>query len=129
MTKDAGADGTPRYEKTTAFGWTERAFELLEAGQLRAEIERPHPGVRASHVWGQCPRCGHHIDDRQPLSAVTGLTGSRRPESSAADTANVEVIDVDCGCGSVHADAPADITGCGVSFRVEFETVSPQESQ
>jgi hypothetical protein len=40
-------------------------------------IHERRPGVRWSHVSGECPRCGHSIDDWQPLSAVTGLVGGR----------------------------------------------------
>ncbi len=116
------SEGTARrYEKTTAFEWTERAFELLQTGQLRAEIHKPRAGVEASHVWGRCPRCEHQVDDWQPLSTVTGMIGSRSAESAAPDAANVESVDVSCGCGTVHPTAPDGITGCGVSFRIEFE--------
>lgn len=125
MPEDAGS--TANYEKTTAFRWTERAFEFLESGRLCAEIRGPRPDVRSSHVWGECPRCGHHLDDWQPLSAVTGVVGSRRPDS-AGDTIEVEAVDVGCGCGTVHSGAPADVTGCGVSFRIELELDSGWES-
>ncbi|MGH3928245.1 MAG: hypothetical protein ACRDS9_24355 [Pseudonocardiaceae bacterium] len=77
MGGDVGIASEERYEKTTAFVWTERAFELLETGKLRAEIQERRAGVRWSHMWGQCPRCGHRIDDWRPLSAVTGLVGGR----------------------------------------------------
>lgn len=114
-------DSAQQYEKTTAFVWTERAFELLETGRLSAEIQQPSPGVEASHVWGKCPRCGHDVDDWQPLSTVTGLIGSRGPDSAAPGTVAVETVDISCGCGIVHPGAPDDTTGCGVSFRIEFE--------
>lgn len=123
MSGDAGTASEERYEKSTAFVWTERAFDLLETGKLKAEIQERRPGVRWSHVWGQCPRCGHRIDDWQPLSAVTGLVGGRRPDSAARDTADVEPVDIGCGCGTTHPGAPADTTGCGVSFRIELEPV------
>jgi len=29
-------------------------------------------------------------------------------------------VDVSCACGHAHPGAPADASGCGVSFRVEF---------
>lgn len=128
MTGDAGTASEDRYERTTAFRWTERAFELLETGKLRAEIKQPRQGVRVAHVWGQCPRCGHHLDDWQPLSALTGVVGTRRPDSAAHDAVDVEVIDVGCGCGMVHSDAPAETTGCGVSFRIELEPISPSDA-
>lgn len=123
MSKDAAADSEEHYEKTTAFVWTERAFEFLQTGTLHAEIRQPRPGVHVAHVWGQCPRCGHHIDDWQPLSAVTGLAGSRGSASAARKPTNVEPIDIGCGCGITHSGAPVETTGCGVSFRIELEPV------
>jgi hypothetical protein len=123
MSGDVETASEEHYEKTTAFLWTERAFELLEIGKLRAEIQERRPGVRWSHVWGQCPRCAHQIDDWQPLSAVTGLLGGRRKGSAARDTADVELVDIGCGCGTTHPGAPSDMTGCGVSFRIELEPV------
>ena len=123
MSGDAGTGSEDRYEKSTAFVWTERAFELLQTGKLQAKIQEFRPGVRWSHVWGECPRCGHHIDDWQPLSAVTGLVGVRRPDSAARNNVDVEPVDVDCGCGTTHPGAPDDTTGCGVSFRIELEPI------
>src|SRR5205807_1522904 len=120
MNGDTATPPEERYEKTAAFVWTVRAFELLETGNLRAEIQEHRPGVRSSHVWGQCPRCEHRIDDWQPLSAVTGLIGRRRSGLADRD-ADVELVDVSCGCGTTHPGAPPGTTGCGVSFRVEFE--------
>jgi hypothetical protein len=128
MTEDAHSASEDRYEKTTAFAWTEHAFALLGTGKLHAEIQQSRAGVRVAHVWGLCPRCGHHLDDWQTLSAVTGLIGTRRPDSAAHTSAAVEPIDVDCGCGMTHPDAPPDTTGCGVSFRVELEPVSSSDA-
>jgi hypothetical protein len=128
MTEDAETASQDRYDKTTAFRWTEHAFALVQTGKLHAEIQQPHPGVRVSHVWGQCPRCGHHLDDKQTLSAVTGLLGVRRPDSTTHDTADVEPIDVGCGCGTTHPGAPPDTTGCGVSFRIELELIASSDT-
>jgi len=110
------------YQKTTGFEWTERAFELLGSGELWAEIQH-HQGGQWAHVWGRCPRCGHRIDDWQPLSAVTGLLGGRRTRSGTHETESVEPVDVGCGCGTNHPGAPDGVTGCGVSFRIELEPV------
>lgn len=128
MSGDAGTAPEERYEKSTAFVWTERAFDLLEAGELQAEIQEFRRGVRWSHVWGKCPRCEHRIDDWQPLSAVTGLVGGRRPGSVAGGTVDVEPIDIVCGCGITHPGASADTTGCGVSFRIELELVPDSDA-
>ncbi len=126
MDGEGKSGAAERYERTTAFVWTQRAFDLLEAGTLRAEIRQPRPGVRTSHVWGPCPRCGHDIDDWQPLSAVTGVVRRTGSEIGSAPAA-AEVIDIGCGCGTTHADAPGGVTGCGVSFRVELEPVPPSD--
>lgn len=69
MTGDAGTASEGRYEKTTAFRWIERAFELIETGELRAEIRHPRPDVRVAHVWGHCPAAG-----------ITLMTGGRCPQ-------------------------------------------------
>jgi hypothetical protein len=128
MSRDEGTASEQRYEKSTEFAWTKRAFELLETGHLCAEIQQRHPGVRWTHVWGECPRCGHPIDDWQPLSAVTGLVGGRRPGSAARNIVDVEPVDIGCGCGTTHPGAPTDTTGCGVSFRVELEPVPDSDA-
>jgi len=128
MSEDAETAAEEHYEKTTAFVWTERAFAQLETGTLRAEIQQWRPGVRWAHVWGDCPRCGHHIDDWQPLSAVTGLVGGRRSDSAEHDTVDVEPVDISCRCGTTHPNAPAATTGCGVSFRIELEPAPDQDA-
>ena len=80
---------------------------------------------------GECPRCygcGHEIDDRQTLTAVTNLMGREwrlaKPghDQDTDQQAGPEFVpvDVSCGCGQAHSGAPAGSTGCGVSFRVEL---------
>jgi hypothetical protein len=111
------------YHKTTAFEWTERAFHLLDRQQL-AVTPTVLAGVRSVEVAGPCPRCDHHLIDRQVGVAVTGLgagtRGTVRGPSSVQedDPPSTMVVDVTCGCGNTHAGAPESVTGCGVTFRV-----------
>jgi hypothetical protein len=111
------------YRVSSEFLWTRTAYEqLLEDRDLHGEVIS-RDGVMASHVWGQCPRCRHSLDDRQPLTVLTSLMGVRRtdsPESTEAADAGFAQVDVSCGCGVTHPGAPADTTGCGTSFRVEL---------
>lgn len=111
------------YEETAEFKWTKRAFESLTANALTAET-RWSAGVGSVIVTGPCPRCAHQMADRQVLAAVTGLSAGPRPDpppTAEAERRETVVVDVTCGCGLVHAGAPEDVTGCGVSFRIELE--------
>jgi hypothetical protein len=120
---------TPRdepYHESVDYSWTEKAFEMLEHGDLHGEVAS-RDAVISSRVWGPCPRCGHVLDDPQTHTAVTNLMGGEwhgkggvGPDQSG-DTSPVFVpVDVSCGCGQSHPGAPAGTTGCGVSFRVEL---------
>ena len=117
------------YEESFDYQWTEKAFGMLESGALHGEVVS-RDGVVRSRVWGGCPRCqecGHELDDRQTLTAVTNLMGREwlttrgQGQDSGGEAGPVFVaVDVSCGCGKNHADGPAGSTGCGVSFRVEL---------
>ncbi|ALC23561.1 hypothetical protein ACH46N_08050 [Streptomyces pristinaespiralis] len=110
----------PAYLATTDRELTDRAYDLLEAGQLTVS---PHGSgdVYGFVVAGPCPRCAHHIVDRQVSVALTGTGGVGR--SADADPVETVVLDVSCGCGSTHVDAPEGLTGCGASFRLELDIV------
>jgi hypothetical protein len=110
------------YEESTAFWLTEKAFEELENGVLHGEVIISR-GIVRSHVWGECPACAHHLDDRQTHTAVTGVFGGewRGTTRENGDTGqSYHQVDVSCGCGHTHPGAPAGKTGCGASFRVEL---------
>ena len=118
------------YEESVEYAWTEKAFGMLESGALRGEVVS-RDGVARSRVWGPCPRCqecGHEIDDRQTLTAVTNLMGREwraatrdHGQDDGGEAGPVFVsVDVSCGCGKSHLGGPAGSTGCGVSFRVEL---------
>ncbi|MCI3271489.1 hypothetical protein [Streptomyces cylindrosporus] len=111
------------WESTPDFKWTDRAYDLLEQDLLHAEV-KVNDGVLSTRVWGNCPRCAGRLDDGQVLTAV-GLFSPIRGRigaEAAALNAPVVVVDVTCGCGLAHTGAPAGVTGCGVSFRVELVT-------
>ena len=113
------------YEESTAPEWTEIAFEELQDGRLQGEVITSH-GVVRSRVWGECPACGHGLDDRQTHSAVTSAFGGewRGTEDTGGDTGGAEPVyfevDVSCGCEHAHPGAPSGRIGCGASFRVEL---------
>jgi len=112
------------YENITSLEWSQRAFDLLQRGQLHVKIFNTD-GVISAHVWGPCPRCGHDLDYRPTLSAIvpelggsrglwTALTGRSTLKGSSVP----EAVDVGCGCGRDHPGAPKTVRGCGVSFRL-----------
>ena len=129
MSAVGGVPDVP-YRESFDYEWTEKAFGMLESGALHGEVVS-RDGVVRSRVWGMCPRCedcGHEIDDRQTLTAVTNLMGrewrltTRGHGQDNDKQAGPEFIpvDVSCGCGKAHPGGPAGSTGCGVSFRVEL---------
>ncbi|WP_018685266.1 hypothetical protein [Actinokineospora enzanensis] len=99
---------------TTAFEWTERAFELVRAREIAVRTV-VSDGVVSAVLAGPCPRCGHHLVDRQVGSAVTEVRAA-----GAAVGPRVMVLDISCGCGQPHDGAPDHVTGCGVAFRVQL---------
>lgn len=124
------------YQESADFAWTEKAFGMIERGELHGDVISSR-GIMRSRVWGPCPRCKHPLDDRQTLTAVTNLpSGGWRgvdfyPRTrSGAETAEPVFYDVDvsCGCGDSHAGAPTGTTGCGVSFRVELPVQSSESA-
>ncbi len=116
------------YQESADYAWTETAFEMLERQDLHGEVIS-RGGIVRSRVWGPCPRCRHDLDDRQTHTAVTSLMGWQPRGRGGTDPGQPGVgdadapfiaVDVSCGCGTSHPDAPAGQAGCGVSFRVEL---------
>ncbi|MFI5496792.1 hypothetical protein [Actinoplanes sp. NPDC051859] len=101
--------------RTTAFEWTERAFHLVAAGTVVVRTVEVG-GVVSAELSGPCPRCGHHLIDRQVGSAVTEVRGAAGVGAGPRSV----VLDVSCGCGRPHPNAPEQVTGCGVAFRVQL---------
>ena len=110
------------YLETCELEWTERAFALLIGNRMTA-VPRLTDGVLTIVVAGPCPRCAHHLVDRQVATAVAGVgSGTVRRFSipRSAPAARTVQLDVTCGCGTTHPGAPDTVTGCGVSFRIEL---------
>lgn len=100
---------------------------MLQSGTLHGEV-LSRQDIVSSRLWGNCPRCGHPLDDKQTHTAVTNLMsrtrGSRKakPSEGLGEDTGVRYFDVDvsCGCEKTHDGAPDGRAGCGVSFRVEL---------
>lgn len=126
MAADAAPADEP-YQELVDYSWTEKAYDMLERGELHGEVIS-REGIVRSRVWGPCPRCGHELDDRQTHTAVTsimgavrlGRDGAGRGQACDGETGSPFDVDVSCGCGDAHSGAPAGKTGCGVSFRAEL---------
>lgn len=104
------------YDDTNDFQWTQKAYELIVAGDLNAEHEVPG-GIQVVRIWGLCPRCEHHLDLRSKV--VDHLES--RPGRPVRGPKIVKVpIDVTCGCDELHPGSPAGVLGCGVNFRIKF---------
>jgi hypothetical protein len=114
------------YQQTCALEWTEKAFSMLESGNLHGAAYRAPEQVVVTRVWGECPRCGHTLNDQQTHDAITNLTGGtrrtfdHRPKAAQAAPPGVFTVDVTCECAdATHPSTPTSGAGCGVSFRVE----------
>lgn len=109
------------FQELMGYEWTERAYHMLERGELRGEAISRQKIVR-SRVWGPCPRCGHDLDDRQTHTAVIGIMGAETRGGTVRGGGSDEEapfeVDVSCGCSGPHSGSPEGTTGCGVSFRV-----------
>ncbi|MDO0924645.1 hypothetical protein QQY24_04140 [Streptomyces sp. TG1A-8] len=110
-------EAPPAYVATSDVQWTNRAYRML-LDRRPTVSRRGGDGVPGLVVSGPCPRCEHHLVDRRVLLALTGLGATRGGSAGAPETV---VLDVTCGCGSTHQDAPEGVTGCGASFRIELE--------
>lgn len=68
MSDHAKTASEESYELTTAFVWTERAFDVHETGKLQAEIQQ-----RRAACAG--PTCGASVR----AAGTASMTGSRSP--------------------------------------------------
>jgi hypothetical protein len=102
-----------------SYEWTERAYDLLVAGKLRAGVVT-HSGIQTAEVSGECPHCTHDVNFRQVLDAASReTTGTLGARETAADVAYVPLT-VACSCTESHTGRPPAVNhGCGVNFRVD----------
>jgi hypothetical protein len=119
-TNEPGA-GVP-YEKAApnAYKWTERAYDLLIAGDLTAEV-RVAAGVQTAYVTGECPHCRHDVRFDQVLDAVAGEVYSTLGESISAPESPYIPLVASCRCSEPHEGRPEKTErGCGINFRIEI---------
>jgi hypothetical protein len=121
------AGGVP-YENTAEPVWADQALDLWQQRDLQVETFVNPQGVVSAQVWGPCPRCRHDLIDAQPTltTPIPGLregrglwatlTGRHTPDRQTPTVP--KTVEVACGCRRNHPDAPQDILGCGVSFRL-----------
>jgi hypothetical protein len=101
--------------------WTEKAFEMLQAGALSAQA-RVRREVATLIVNGSCPRCAHHLHQDfvetlvapAPTEQIMTVVISEDND----DDLNFSTRDVTCNCSEVHEGRPTGSEGCGITFRV-----------
>lgn len=106
----------------TAYRWTERASDLLDAERLSVNIE--HVGeIEIVFATGPCPRCGHELaftmERAAPISGPVGPLGDGAAEQEEAEYL---AVDIACQCHAEHPGraSTAPPYGCGILFRVEI---------
>ncbi len=128
MSDQEGVSATPAdqvpYEDDDDPAWDDRALELVRNNALQLESFAPDgpDGVVSVRVSGACPRCRHDLDVRRTLTAPLLRTAWRSLLGGHASTApqlpGPHLVDVACGCGRAHPQAPGAMRGCGVAFRM-----------
>ncbi|MEJ2885209.1 hypothetical protein [Actinomycetospora aeridis] len=109
------------YERThpRAFAWTDKAFDLLQSGELRGEVHR-RAGLETAVVAGSCPRCTHQFRFETSRDAVvTGGGGTLATRDVVTDDGEFVPIDVSCRCEGTHDGRLETEHGCGILFRIE----------
>src|SRR5579859_567057 len=73
--QEEGQPADKPYQELVGYEWTEKAYHMLERGELHGEAISREKIVR-SRVWGPCPRCSHSLDDQQIHTAVINIMGT-----------------------------------------------------
>ena len=110
------------YQVSNAYALTDRAFKLLVAGKLNAEVTT-NKGIEIAVVSGECPYCEHDVNYRQVRDAVAGesprVLGEARPVIVAAEFVT---LTGSCRCAYPHAGRPEGVLeGCGSFFRIDVK--------
>lgn len=103
--------------------WTDRAFELFEAGTLTAEITERQK-IRNVTSRGECPRCGHDVRFAFVLTAPTKSGKNRKLLAGTSDASEMDDVDLVCRCIGVHPGRPDGTSeGCGIIFTARLEVI------
>jgi len=120
MSSEARSDIPYQIEAPNAYGWTERAYDLLQEGKLGVTIATTS-GVRTAIVGGACPNCQDEVNFRQVLDTVTGdslSTLGRYHRGTEHD--RYLTLTVSCRCTERHEGRPDAVAhGCGINFVVD----------
>lgn len=110
------------YERANPFDyrWTQRAFELLVAGEIQASVA-VHGDIETVLVTGPCPRCEDHFSFDQVRTAVTIGVRSFGHDGSSEGRDPYREVTVSCGCHGAHEGRPDDKKeGCGVAYKLRI---------
>lgn len=127
-------DAQIRYENSADEVAAQQAIRFYQSGQLQVQAFDTE-GVVSAQVWGVCPRCGHDLNVQMTLSTpIVNARGgfelwSTLVRRQAPPSAGIpHTVEVGCGCGHTHPGAPAQVTGCGVSFRLPTALPDPSRT-
>ncbi|GAA3951878.1 hypothetical protein [Actinoplanes auranticolor] len=117
------------YENTAGSAWAAKALDYVRRKRLRVAV-LDSDGVVSAQVWGTCPRCSHDLDCQLTLTIPVldvrdgrGLWPNLGFPAPKVGTSEIPPsVEVACGCGRTHPDAPEKVLGCGVSFRLPTAT-------
>jgi hypothetical protein len=120
MTSDH-AEPNVSYETSApnAYQWTDKAYDLLQAGRLTASVHTK-AGIQTATVEGDCPHCHHDVNYRQVFDAVAGEPLSTLGERTTGIDVGYVPLTVSCQCTEFHKGRPDKIDhGCGINFRID----------
>jgi hypothetical protein len=132
---DGGMSGAGvEYENSANGASARKAIDFYQRGRLHVRAFDAE-GVVSAQVWGTCPRCGHDLNVQMTLSAPVviarggfGLWATLTGRQAPSPTGIPDTVEVGCGCGHYHPGAPAQVTGCGVSFRLPTALPNPPQT-